>query len=84
MGTDRIDMVEGVVDDLAQGRAPNVPAEMGARAEWQHNRVGFLLKAVAAVAIGGTVLFVIRGEDEPRREDQEPAQPSADELARVS
>ena len=32
MAADRVNVVEGVVDDLARGRVPNVPAEMGARA----------------------------------------------------
>ena len=45
MGADRVDVVEGVIEDLAQGKVPNIPAEMGARSEWQHNKKGFVAKA---------------------------------------
>ena len=33
LGADRINVVEGVLQDLASARVPNVPGEMGARAE---------------------------------------------------
>ncbi|HEX8532622.1 MAG TPA: hypothetical protein VF662_00475, partial [Allosphingosinicella sp.] len=46
--------VEGVVEDLGRGKVPNIPAEMGARAEWRHNKKGFATKTlvVAAVTVG--------------------------------
>ncbi len=52
MGADRINVVEGVVEDLSRGKVPNVPGEMGARAEWKHNKTGFALKAGAVLALG--------------------------------
>lgn len=53
MGADRLQVVEGVVADLAQARVPNIPAEMGIRAEWQFNKRGLAKK----LAIGlGTIL----------------------------
>ncbi|HEU0045390.1 hypothetical protein [Sphingomonas sp.] len=61
MGADRINVVEGVVADLAQGKVPNVPAEMGARAEWRHNKRGFALKAGAVAALGGGLVYAFRG-----------------------
>lgn len=54
MGADRMNVVEGVVDDLAGGRVPNILGEMGARAEWQHNRAGFVRKAV--IVAGASLL----------------------------
>jgi hypothetical protein len=48
---DRVDMMEGIVSDLAHGRVPNIPKEMGIKSELQYNRAGFAKKvAVAAVA----------------------------------
>lgn len=53
LAADRVNVGEGVVDDLLTGRVPNVPAEMGLRAEWQHNprgavhKVGLVVGAVA-------------------------------------
>ncbi|WP_199860319.1 hypothetical protein [Sphingomonas sp. CFBP 8760] len=61
MGADRINVVEGVVEDLGRGRVPNIPAEMGIRAEWRHNRKGLATKLgiVAAGALAGYLL--VRG-----------------------
>jgi len=59
MGADRINVVEGVVADLRTGTVPNIPAEMGARAEWKHNRTGFVTKAgvLAAASLGAFLLL---------------------------
>jgi hypothetical protein len=51
MGADRIDMVEGILDDLVHGKVPNIPGEMGARAEWQHNKRGLAIKLAAGAAL---------------------------------
>ena len=40
LGADRISMAEGMAQDLACGRIPNLPAEMGMHAEWRHNKDG--------------------------------------------
>lgn len=58
MGADRVNVLEGLIEDLARGKMPNVLAEMGANSEWKHNRKGFLTKAaVIAVASAGAVLL---------------------------
>ncbi len=56
LAADRINVGEGIIDDLAQGHLPNVFAEMGGRAEWRHNRAGFVKKALVLSA--GTALAV--------------------------
>jgi hypothetical protein len=60
MGADRIGVVEGVVEDLAHGKVPNVPAEMGARAEWRHNKKGFAIKTGTTLALGALVFVALR------------------------
>lgn len=64
MGADRINVVEGVVQDVARGRFPNIPAELGIRAEWTHNKRGLAAKAGTTVAIGMVLwtLLTIRKE----------------------
>jgi hypothetical protein len=57
IGADRINVVEGLVDDLAHARIPNIPAEMGIRSELRFNKSGFARKAavvglVSAIAVG--------------------------------
>ena len=51
MGADRINMVEGILDDLARGKVPNILAEMGIRAEWKHNKGGLIVKLAASAAV---------------------------------
>ena len=48
-----------MVQDLGRGKVPNIPAEMGARAEWQHNKRGLGKKlAVTGLVAGlGYALF---------------------------
>lgn len=60
LGADRVNVVEGLGDDLAQGRIPNIPAEMGARAEWKHNKKGFAAKAAVVLALAGGALALSR------------------------
>ena len=55
LAADRINVVEGIGEDLRHGRIPNIPAEMGIRSELQHNRPGFIRK----VAVTGAVVAVI-------------------------
>jgi hypothetical protein len=60
MGADRVNMVEGLVEDLAKGKVPNIPREMGVPAEWRHNKIGLVKKigvtAVVTGALAGLVL----------------------------
>jgi hypothetical protein len=72
MGADRIGVVEGVVADLATGRVPNIPAEMGIRAEWQHNRKGFAVKAGVAVALSVGIFALLRARRVPGDADPLP------------
>ncbi|MEE7449927.1 hypothetical protein MRF4_20095 [Methylobacterium radiotolerans] len=65
MAADRVNVVEGVIEDLGRGRVPNVPAEMGARAELAHNRAGLAGKLAltgAAIGIGILVSRLARAE----------------------
>ena len=57
MGADRINVVEGVVEDLARAKVPNIPSEMGVKAEWAHNKTGLATKAAVTLAIGAGVLW---------------------------
>jgi hypothetical protein len=51
MAADRVNVVEGLVQDLGRGRIPNIPAEMGIRSEIEHNRTGLFKKVVIAGAV---------------------------------
>ncbi|HEV2569655.1 hypothetical protein [Sphingomonas sp.] len=70
MGADRINVVEGVVEDLGRGKIPNVPAEMGARAEWRHNKRGFFIKSAVVIgaAVGAAALIRSRRDDHHKQQ----------------
>lgn len=54
LGADRVNMVEGLLDDLAHGHVPNLWKEMGLASEWRYNRKGFVAKMAM---IGGVAAF---------------------------
>jgi len=60
MGADRINVVEGVVADLAHGRVPNIPGEMGIRAELAHNKAGFAKKVAVMGGVAALGWLVVR------------------------
>ena len=57
---DRINVVEGIGEDLMQGHVPNVLGEMGIKAEWQHNRAGLAKKAAVATAVVGIGYYLLK------------------------
>jgi hypothetical protein len=69
MGADRINVVEGIVQDLARARIPNIPAEMGMRSEWQHNRKGLVTKLAVTAAIGAAAFALLSRSRGRNRED---------------
>ncbi|TFW10447.1 hypothetical protein E4K72_00990 [Oxalobacteraceae bacterium OM1] len=57
---DRVNVVEGIGQDLMRGHVPNVFAEMGIKAEWQHNRAGLVRKAAVTSAVIGVGYFLLK------------------------
>jgi hypothetical protein len=60
MLADRVNVVEGIGEDLSRGHIPNIFAEMGARAELRYNPMGFARKAVIASAVVGIGYYLIK------------------------
>ena len=76
MGADRINVVEGLLQDLSKGRIPNIPAEMGVRSEYRHNKRGLVTKLAIAGAVTAIAIGLSRrseGRRNLRREEPEPA-----------
>lgn len=57
---DRINMVEGIIDDLKHGHIPNIFAERGWKAEWKHNPKGLAIKVLTGVLITTAVIGMLR------------------------
>ncbi|KAB7727895.1 hypothetical protein F5984_19185 [Rudanella paleaurantiibacter] len=58
---DRVNVVEGIIDDFKQGRVPNIFAEKGWKSEWKHNPQGLATKVLITVAITAGVVALLRG-----------------------
>jgi hypothetical protein len=59
IAADRVNMVEGLVEDLGRGHVPNIPKEMGVPAEWRHNKTGLMKKLAVAAVIGGSITGLV-------------------------
>lgn len=60
IAADRVNMVEGIVDDLAHGHVPNVLGEMGIRSELRYNPAGLVRKALITTAVVGGIMALRR------------------------
>lgn len=56
---DRVNVVEGVIEDLAKGHLPNIFAEKGYKASWEHDRKGLIVSVATTVAITAAVLMLL-------------------------
>lgn len=50
---DRVNSVEGIVDDISHGHIPNFIAEKGMKAEWKHNQKAVIKKVIVVTALAG-------------------------------
>lgn len=64
---DRIGMVEGIIEDLAKGHIPNIPAERGWTAEWKYNRRNLILKVAAGAAVTAAVIVLLSQKNKKSR-----------------
>lgn len=59
LGADRVNMVEGLLSDLKSGNIPNIPAEMGIKAELSFNRAGFIRKMLVIAAVFAAIVALV-------------------------
>lgn len=55
---DRVNVIEGIVDDLAHGHVPNIFAERGWNAEWKYNKKGMVRNIAVGVAVTSVLLLL--------------------------
>jgi hypothetical protein len=70
LGADRINVVEGVVEDITQGKVPNILAEMGIKSEWQHNKAGLAKKVAIAGVVGVAAYYLLKNRDDDQYDDR--------------
>ncbi|GAB3722309.1 hypothetical protein [Spirosoma lituiforme] len=56
---DRINVVEGIVDDLKRGHIPNIFAEKGWKADWKYNRKGLVQNVLVGVVVTTAVIALL-------------------------
>lgn len=64
LGADRINVVEGLLSDLAHGHVPNIFKEVGLAAEWRYNKAGFVRKAFVTGAVTALAIYLVRRRHE--------------------
>jgi hypothetical protein len=60
MLADRVNVVEGVLEDLKHGRAPNIVEELGWKAEWEHNRENLVWRVLVGAAVTSAAIAYLR------------------------
>lgn len=56
---DRVNAVEGIIDDVKHGYVPNFFIERGWRAEWKYNRQQTIKKLVIGAAVTSAVVAIL-------------------------
>jgi tetrahydromethanopterin S-methyltransferase subunit B len=65
---DRVNAVEGIVDDLASGHVPNIFKERGWNAEWKYNKAGVIKNVAIGVAVTSAIVtFLIVSKNRNKR-----------------
>jgi len=67
MLADRVGVVEGVLGDLARGHVPNIPVELGVRAEWKYNRKNLVTGVILGAALASVAVACLRGSRKGER-----------------
>lgn len=74
LAADRVDMVEGILSDLAHGHIPNLYKEMGLKSELKYNKKGLAKKSAVllfGVGLPLSMFFLFRSTE---REQPKPIQ----------
>jgi len=56
---DRINAIEGIIDDLRHGHIPNIWAERGWNAEWKYNRKGMIKRVAGTVIVASAIITLL-------------------------
>jgi hypothetical protein len=56
---DRVNVIEGIIDDVAHGHVPNFFMERGWNAEWKYNRKGAVKSVLVGVAVASALVIVL-------------------------
>jgi len=64
---DRVNVIEGIIDDLRKGIVPNLFIEKGWRGEWKYNKKGFIKKTAVMVGIAAAIMIYLNQKEQKRQ-----------------
>lgn len=64
---DRVNMVEGLIDDLRRGYIPNIFAEKGMKADLKYNKLGLAKKLLVAGAVTYLAVKLLSGDSNKKK-----------------
>ena len=64
MLADRVGVVEGVFEDIGRGHIPNIPSELGWKAEWRHNRKSLVTRVVVGGVLAAALVAYLTRDNE--------------------
>jgi len=64
---DRVNMVEGIIDDLAHGHVPNFFAERGWNAEWKYNRKAVIKNLAIGITITSALIILLASRNRSKK-----------------
>lgn len=64
---DRINVVEGLIDDLIHGKVPNIPKEKGMKADLEVNKTGLATKVLVTAIVATAVIGLLANNRNKKR-----------------
>lgn len=64
---DRVNVVEGILDDFSKGHIPNIFAEMGWGAKWKYDRKGLVTNVAVGAAVATAVVLYITQQKKKKK-----------------
>ena len=81
---DRVNEVEGIVEDIKGGHVPNIFAEKGWKAKWKHNPEGLILNVALSTAIAAAfVTYIVRSNRDTYYELEDTISDTAHDLGKT-
>jgi hypothetical protein len=69
---DKVNVVEGLLDDLAHGTVPNIWAEKGYNSEWKHDKKSLFLKLGTVAALTAGVVYLLASNSKGPSQERGP------------
>jgi len=64
---DRINVFEGIIEDISRGYVPNIFMERGWNAEWKYNRKAFVTKIAIGAVVTATLVALQMSHNDKKR-----------------